>query len=206
MAWHVYFCARQYDEALRIILGSEWRLDPTFRPSIDASPEVGSKKASMRRPSTRAFAAALSEENPPKRQTGRRGTCAPHLPPVGRAALAVKLEFLLRDRIPDDRGRFSPIARCYMRLGKREEALQTLEKGYQLRDCPYLILWLPAHEEFDPLRSDPRFQKISPRSWHSVTPLALSPPVTALWRLSLAPIDPVVYFLRLDSGNRVRLQ
>jgi hypothetical protein len=46
-----------------------------------------------------------------------------------------------------------------MRLGKREEALQTLEKAYQMRDSR-LILWLPAYEEFDPLRSDPRFQKI----------------------------------------------
>jgi hypothetical protein len=46
-----------------------------------------------------------------------------------------------------------------MRLGKREEALQTLEKAYQTRDYR-LILWLPAYEEFDPLRSEPRFQKL----------------------------------------------
>jgi len=51
------------------------------------------------------------------------------------------------------------MARCYMHLGKREEALQMLERGYQMRDSR-LILWLPAYEEFDPLRSDPRFQKI----------------------------------------------
>ena len=43
--------------------------------------------------------------------------------------------------------------------GKREEALQTLERGYQMHDLS-LMLWLPAYEEFDPLRSDPRFQKI----------------------------------------------
>ena len=70
-----------------------------------------------------------------------------------------KLEILLRDRKSDTQGGYSQIARCYMRIGKREEALQTLEKGYQMRDSR-LILWLPAYEEFDPLRSDPRFQKI----------------------------------------------
>ena len=43
--------------------------------------------------------------------------------------------------------------------GKREEALQALEKGYQMHDR-YLIFWLPIYEEFDPLRSEPRFQKI----------------------------------------------
>ena len=46
-----------------------------------------------------------------------------------------------------------------MHLGKREEALQILEEGYQRHD-PYLIFWLPIHEEFDPLRSEPRFQKM----------------------------------------------
>jgi predicted deacetylase len=41
----------------------------------------------------------------------------------------------------------------------REDALKTLEKGYEMRDSR-LMLWVPAFEEFDPLRSDPRFQKI----------------------------------------------
>ena len=46
-----------------------------------------------------------------------------------------------------------------MHLGKREQALQALEKGYQMHDR-YLIFWLPIYEEFDPLRSEPRFQKM----------------------------------------------
>jgi tetratricopeptide (TPR) repeat protein len=70
-----------------------------------------------------------------------------------------KLEIQLRGRTPDSRGGFTPIARSYMHLGKREEALQTLEKAYQVRD-PRLMFWLPAFEEFDPLRSEPRFQKL----------------------------------------------
>jgi hypothetical protein len=49
-------------------------------PHTDASPTVWTKEASVRRPSTRAFAAELSEENPPKRQTGMSRASAPHLP------------------------------------------------------------------------------------------------------------------------------
>src|SRR5438874_8230250 len=37
--------------------------------------------------STRAFAAALPKENPPKRQTATSQTCAQLFPPVGRAAI-----------------------------------------------------------------------------------------------------------------------
>ena len=33
MAWHVYFCARRYDEALRIILGTV-EVDPTLNLAI----------------------------------------------------------------------------------------------------------------------------------------------------------------------------
>ena len=65
-----------------------------------------------------------------------------------------KLEILLQEKYG-----FAAIARCYMHLGMREEALKALEKGYRMRD-PYLIFWLPIYEEFDPLRSEPRFQKM----------------------------------------------
>ena len=77
----------------------------------------------------------------------------------GPRLLAAQVGNSATDRKPDGRGGFAPIARCYMHLGMREDALQTLEKGYQMRDSR-LMLWVPAYEEFDPLRSDPRFQKI----------------------------------------------
>ena len=70
-----------------------------------------------------------------------------------------KLKIQLQGRTPDSRGGFTPVARSYMHLGKREEALQMLEKAYQVRDTR-LMFWLPAFEEFDALRSEPRFQKL----------------------------------------------
>lgn len=135
MAWHVYFAARQYDEALRIILAAK-EVDPTFGPvpfrltisleqkgEYQKAIEAGSKDPSL--------SAALAAGGP-------------------RGYWQRKLEI---------GGGGSQMARWYMRLGKREEALQELEKAYQAHDC-HLILWLPAYEEFDPLRSDPRFQKM----------------------------------------------
>ena len=135
MAWHVYFCARHYDEALRIILAAT-EIDPTFgaahfrlaisweqKGEYQKAIEAGSKDASL----SAAFASG-----------GARGYWQRRL---------------------EMGGGLMQRARWYMRLGKREEALQSLEKAYQLHDC-HILLWLPAYEEFDPLRSDPRFQKL----------------------------------------------
>jgi TolB-like protein/DNA-binding winged helix-turn-helix (wHTH) protein/Tfp pilus assembly protein PilF len=145
MAWHVYFCARQYDEALRIILGV-LEVDPGFGPAHFRAGVSWEQKGEYQK---------AIEEN---REWGSELSAA--LASGGaRGYWQRKLELLLRERKPNDRGGYSPIARCYMRLGKREEALQTLEKAYQMRDSR-LILWLPAYEEFDPLRSEPRFQKL----------------------------------------------
>jgi TolB-like protein/Tfp pilus assembly protein PilF len=145
MAWHAYFCARHYDEALRIILAAI-DVDPSFGPAhfrlgISWEQKGEYKKAIEQDPARRSeLSAALASG-------GARGYWKR------------KLEILLRNRKPDARGGFAPIARCYMHLGMREDALRTLEKGYDRRDSR-LMLWLPAFEEFDPLRSDPRFQKI----------------------------------------------
>ena len=146
MAWHTYFCARRYDDALRVILSAI---------EVDPSASSGSWRLATSWEQKREYLKAIDGDNKED---------APTL----RSALASggelgywqrKLKILLDGRDPSDRYGFSAIARAYMHLGKREEALQTLEKGYQRHD-PYLIFWLPIHEEFDPLRSEPRFQKM----------------------------------------------
>jgi TolB-like protein/DNA-binding winged helix-turn-helix (wHTH) protein/Tfp pilus assembly protein PilF len=145
MAWHVYFCARQYDEALRIIRAAT-EVDPAFGPAHFRLGISWEQKGEYQK---------AIEENPEWRSELSAALAAGG----ARGYWQRKLELLLRGRTPNERGGYSPIARCYMRLGKREEALQTLEKAYQMRDF-HLILWLPAYEEFDPLRSEPRFQKL----------------------------------------------
>jgi tetratricopeptide (TPR) repeat protein len=139
-AWHVYFSSRQYDDALRSILGTA-EVNPAFAP------------ASWR------LSVSWEQKGEYEKAIAAGGEGAPEL----RRALASggvrgywqrKLEISLHEKYG-----FAAIARCYMHLGMREEALKTLEKGYRMRD-PYLIFWLPIYEEFDPLRSDPRFQKM----------------------------------------------
>lgn len=146
MAWHTYFCARRYDDALSVMLSAR-EVDPTLGPDN--------------------WRVATSWEQKGEYQKAIEAT-SPEDATTLRAALASggeqgywqrKLELLLSGRNPNDRYGFSAIARAYMHLGKREEALQALEKGYEMHD-PYLIFWLPTHAEFDPLRSEPRFQKM----------------------------------------------
>jgi TolB-like protein/Tfp pilus assembly protein PilF len=144
-AWHVYFCARQYDEALRIILGAV-EVDPTFEPAHWRLAVSWEQKGEYQK-AIAAGAEGGSELSAALASGGARGYWQR------------KLELLLRGRAPDDRSGFTAIARCYMHLGEREEALKTLENGFKMRD-PRLIFWLPAYEEFDPLRSDRRFQKM----------------------------------------------
>jgi TolB-like protein/DNA-binding winged helix-turn-helix (wHTH) protein/Tfp pilus assembly protein PilF len=142
-AWHVYFSARQYDEALRIILGTV-EVDPSFGPAHWRLAVSWEQKGEYRK-------AIEADSDEPAQLSAALASGG------ARGYWRRKLEILLRARSPGDRSGFSAIARCYMHLGQREDALKTLEKGYEMRD-PLLIFWLPSYEEFDPLRSDPRFQ------------------------------------------------
>jgi TolB-like protein/DNA-binding winged helix-turn-helix (wHTH) protein/Flp pilus assembly protein TadD len=144
-AWHVYFSARRYDEALRIVLNAV-EVDPTFAPAYWRLAVSWEQRAEYQK-AIDTGATEVSHLGPALAAGGPRGYWQG------------KLESLLQGRRPGERYGFSAIARCYMHLGKREEALKTLEKAYQMRD-PYLIFWLPVYEEFDPLRSNPRFQRM----------------------------------------------
>jgi tetratricopeptide (TPR) repeat protein len=57
------------------------------------------------------------------------------------------------------RGGGTEIARIYMHLGDREQAIDELERAYAAHDVD-LNCWIRVHPEFDPIRSDPRYQKI----------------------------------------------
>ena len=145
LAWHAYFSARKYDQALRIIQAA-LEVDPNFGPAHFRLALSLEQKGEYQK-AIEAHPDDASELSAALASGGARGYWQR------------KLEIQLRGRTPEARGGFTPIARTYMRLGKREEALQTLERAYQVRD-PRLMFWLPAFEEFDPLRSEPRFQKL----------------------------------------------
>lgn len=146
MAWHTYFCARRYDDALKVMLSAR-EVDPNLGPDNWRVATTWEEKGEYRK----AIEATGSEDAVTLRAALASGG--------EQGYWQRKVELLLGGRKPDDRYGFSAIARAYMHLGKREEALQALEKGYEMHD-PYLIFWLPAHAEFDSLRSEPRFQKM----------------------------------------------
>jgi tetratricopeptide (TPR) repeat protein len=136
--WHVYFSSRRYDDALQSILGTA-EVDPSFAPVSWKITTSYEQKGEYEK------AIAAGGEGAP--ELGRAFAAG-----GARSYWQRKLQLL----VTENEGS-AEIARCYMHLGMREEALRALEKGYRLRD-PYLIFWLPIYEEFDPLRSDPRFQ------------------------------------------------
>ena len=150
MAWHVYFSARRYDDPLRVIL-STIEVDPQFEPGYWRVGISWEQKGEYQK-----AIEALHDSHAAKEASELRHGLASD---GARGYWQRKLGILLRQRPPEERYGFTAIARCYMRIGKRQEALASLEKGYQMHD-PYLIFWLPVYEEFDPLRSDPRFQRM----------------------------------------------
>jgi TolB-like protein/DNA-binding winged helix-turn-helix (wHTH) protein/Tfp pilus assembly protein PilF len=142
-AWHVYFCARKYDEALGVIRAAR-EADPTFGParwrlyvSLEQKGEYQKalETADPGDPEVAGLRAALTSE-------GERGYWQQKL-----------------NNIPLKERTGVQAAICYMHLGRREEALKALEASYQRRGQD-VSLWLPIREEFDPLQSDPRFQRM----------------------------------------------
>jgi TolB-like protein/DNA-binding winged helix-turn-helix (wHTH) protein/Tfp pilus assembly protein PilF len=152
-AWHVYFCARRYDDALRVILAAN-ELDPTFRAVYGRLAHSWDQRGEYQKAiDTRVRGRIVGGESPEKANRDVAGL---------RAALASggprRMWQYELDKIPADERYSTGPASLYMRLGNREEALNALEKGYQRREH-YLIMWIIS-PEFDPLRSEPRFQKI----------------------------------------------
>ena len=146
MAWHTYYCARKYDDALRIVLNSV-QLEPTSGSNNWRLARTWERKGEYQK----AIAAMSPEDGPSLRAALAAGG--------ERGYWQRRSEILVEGRSPEDRGSFTEIARVSMHLGKPEAALRWLEKGYASHD-PFLIFWLPIYPEFDELRAEPRFQRM----------------------------------------------
>lgn len=154
-AWHVYFCARKYDLALKIILGAV-ELDPNFRLAYGRLAKSWEQKGDYQKAIAARLQGRLVGGMAPEKAKQEAAEAAAAFTSGGpRGYWQHKL-----DIIPPQERYGQDVARCYMHLGQREEALKALEKSYQMKDDPYLIVWLPVSEEFDALRSEPRFQRL----------------------------------------------
>jgi TolB-like protein/DNA-binding winged helix-turn-helix (wHTH) protein/Tfp pilus assembly protein PilF len=153
-AWHVYFCARRYDDALQAIIATN-EMDPTFRPAywrlVTSWEQKGEYNKAIDAWVRGRIVGGETPESVNKDASKLRAALASGGP-------RAYWQYQLDKTPPADR--FEPRAATFhMRLGNREESLKTLEEGYQRRRH-YLIVWIAVYPEFDALRSEPRYQKL----------------------------------------------
>ena len=77
---------------------------------------------------------------------------------AGRRADALRILNELKRRAKKEYVSSAALADVYLGLGEKEQALSLLEKAYEEHDV--FLVWLKNHRNYDPLRSDPRFQDL----------------------------------------------
>ena len=106
---------------------------------------------------------AVAELRKAVQLSGGSSTCVANLARAyivsGKRNEAVKLLSDLKRRSDSGYSNASEIAMIYASLGDTDQAMNWLEKGYEERFNPGVLL----RPGFDPLRSDPRFQKLVDR-------------------------------------------
>lgn len=109
------------------------------------------------------YAEAVAELQKAVELSGDSPTCIANLARAyvssGKRSKAVKLLDVLKKRSSTGYSNSPEIAMVYASLGDRDQAMNWLEKGFEERFNPGVLL----RPGFDPLRSDPRFQSLLSR-------------------------------------------
>jgi len=168
IGWHVFYCARQYDETIKVC-----------RAALEMEPRIGSAYYGLllsfeqRGEYAKAIEQRVLSIQPGDPDIEQRKRDADRL----RRALASGgergywkecLRLFLENHDPKDPNDLNEAARLYTHLGDRARALDWLEKAYKSHD-PFLIFWIATAPEFDSLHSEPRYQKIV-RDMHLTLP------------------------------------
>jgi len=152
-AWHVYFCARRYDDALQAIIATN-EMDPTFRPAYWRLVTSWEQKGEYNKAIDAWVRGRIVGGETPESVTRMPRNSALRLPREDHAPTGST------NWIDPARRSFRAARRDLSHApGNREESLKTLEEGYQRRRH-YLIVWIAVYPEFDALRSEPRYQKL----------------------------------------------
>jgi tetratricopeptide (TPR) repeat protein len=152
-----YFLARQYDQGAKQ-LTTTVELDPNFAYAHAHLGSVYRLQATLGAPvagdAVAEYQRAVALDNSPR-----------YIAMLGSAyATAGKrreaLEILGRLQELSTRTYVDPVLRAYLlaSMGRKAEALAALETGYEQRS--YLMRWLKVQPNFDPIRSDPRFEAL----------------------------------------------
>ncbi len=157
-AGHIYYYAGRYEDSLRVLkfaldldpsyewahwrLGSYWEFRGEYERALEEFRLA--TQTDVSRAGSNADLIRLKRSLETKGSTG-----------YWRESLAINLELWNSG----DHTRVVEIARNYMHLGDHEHAIEWLQKGYAIHNTN-LHWWLAIQPELDPIRSDPRVQKL----------------------------------------------
>jgi len=148
-----YYLARQYEPAAKQLIAT-LELNPNFSyarahlgSTYRVNPTLGDAVAEYQK------AVALEKDCP--RYVAMLGSS---YATAGKRSEALQILGNLQEL--SKRKYVDPVLRAYLlaSMGRKEDALAALEIGYE--DHAYLMRWLKVQPNFDPLRSDPRFEAL----------------------------------------------
>jgi tetratricopeptide (TPR) repeat protein len=148
LGWHVFYCARQYDETIKVCraaLEMEPGIKSGYRGLILSFEQRGEyAKAIEQR------VLSIQPGDPDVEQRKRDADRLRHALASGgeRGYWKECLALFLENHDPKDSNYLDEVARLYMHLGDRARALDWLEKAYKAHD-PFLIFWIVTAPEFD---------------------------------------------------------
>jgi TolB-like protein/DNA-binding winged helix-turn-helix (wHTH) protein/Tfp pilus assembly protein PilF len=146
--------AHSYDESIRQSRKTI-EMDPNFALAHNQLAQAYLQK--------HLYAVAVAELQEAVKLSGDSPTCIANLARAyvasGKRSEAVELLGDLKKRSNPGYSNASEIAMIYASLGDRDQAMNWLEKGYDERFNPGVLL----RSGFDPLRSDPRFEELMRR-------------------------------------------
>jgi TolB-like protein/DNA-binding winged helix-turn-helix (wHTH) protein/Tfp pilus assembly protein PilF len=165
LAWRTYYNARDYDNAIQM-LQNVAEMDPSFVATYWRLTRFYEQKGEFEKAiQMREDGAKFDQKNAEELKLQSRMLRKAYAATGARGYWNQELQFLKAEKTKTAAGGVccdDAIAAVYTRLGRKEEAIRTLEQAFN-NHIPYLIWELPASPDLDLLRSDPRFANLLAR-------------------------------------------
>ncbi|MHB8499418.1 MAG: winged helix-turn-helix domain-containing protein [Candidatus Acidiferrales bacterium] len=168
LAWRTYYNAHDYDKGIHL-LQNVAEMDPTFLATYYRLILFYEQKGEFDKAIQELKDEAKFDKEHAKELTLQALLLRKAYAATGaRGYWNQELQFLKAKKTNNVKGGVccdDAIGLLYTRLGRKEEAIGSLEQAFN-NHLPHLIWELPASPELDPLRSDPRFADLLARLLH----------------------------------------